>query len=203
MNIKYKPSADQIVSLFLITIFLILIFRFCEFISDQKQDIKPITPPIKQTEEKIKRKHVNIDSINDVIKKQSIYIDSLKKSYKNNLTALKRYYNKLVKVAPDTCGHYLTILANKCDSVNKDCENIISEYEEKDALNRFKDSTNAGLIGLYRQQINNYIVSDSIKTQEIKILEKQVKKEKRKAFFNLFKGGAVGFGIGYLSGKVI
>jgi hypothetical protein len=202
MNFKYKPSADQIVSFIILTFFFILIFRFCEYMPE-KHENKPPPPPIKQTAEKIKRKHVNIDSINDVIKKQSIYIDSLKKSYKKDLTALKRYYNTLVKTAPDTCGHYLAMLANKCDSMNKDCANIISEYEEKDALNRFKDSANAGLIDLYRQQINNYITLDSTKTQQIKSLEQQVKKEKRKGLFNLFKGGAVGFGIGYLTGKVI
>jgi hypothetical protein len=62
-------------------------------------------------------------------------------------------------------------------------------------------------IDTLKHQVNQYIQLDSLKTKAfndtITNIKKDLKRTKRKAFINLFKGGAVGFGIGYLTGKLI
>jgi sugar-specific transcriptional regulator TrmB len=204
MKFKFDEKNPDLVIQLLLLLFFIALFIFAlnlDFSEPKKPD--KIEPNIVKTDHKIKQSTVSLDSINLIILKQSLFIDSLKQKYKKDLNGLKNYYSRLIKTAPDTCSPYLNVLINKFDSINNNCNLIVAEYTEKDSLHVLKDSANNALISAYKEQINNYMLIDSTNKANIKDLEKQVKKEKRKAFFNLFKGGGLGFALGYLTGKII
>ena len=204
MKFKFDEKNPDLVIQCLLLLFFIVLFIFALNLDiDGRKQVNAIEPDIVKTDNKIKQSTINLDSINLIVLKQGRFIDSLKLKYKKDLNGLKNYYSRLIKTAPDTCSLYLNVLINKFDSINNNCNLIVAEYTEKDSLHVLKDSANNALISAYKEQINNYILLDSTNKVNIKDLEKQVKKEKRKAFFNLFKGGGLGFAIGYLTGKII
>ena len=90
-------------------------------------------------------------------------------------TRYKHKVDTIYKIAPSICDTFINVIVQECDKL---------------------DSANTVLINTYKLQVNNYIKQDSLKTDTIKRL-------KRKSKVNLFKGGVIGFGIGYLTGKVI
>ena len=111
----------------------------------------------------------------DVIKQTDSIIVTLHDTVRITRTRYKSKVDTIYKIAPAICDTFISVVVEECDKL---------------------DSANTQLINKYKQQVNNYVKLDSLKSDTIKSL-------KRKSKFNLFKGGVIGFGIGYLTGKVI
>lgn len=141
----------------------------------------------------IDTKLAEIEALKLYISKQDSVINAKQDTVIVYRTKLKTKYDTLYKQAPDTCKPYLSRLY-------KDCKKL-------DSLNQLLITMQAIQIDTLKHQVNQYIQLDSLKTKAftdtIINLRKDLKRSKRKAFINLFKGGAVGFGIGYLTGKII
>jgi hypothetical protein len=105
--------------------------------------------------------------------------DTLIKQLHDTLTITRiRYKSKvdtIYKIAPSICDTFIKVIVEECDKL---------------------DSANNVLINTYSVQVNNYVKLVDAKNDTINKL-------KRKSKYNLFKGGAIGFGIGYLTGKII
>lgn len=111
----------------------------------------------------------------NVIKQTDSIIVTLHDTVTKYRTRYKHKVDTIYKIAPSICDTFINVIVQECDKL---------------------DSANTVLINTYKIQVNNYIKQDSLKTDTIKKL-------KRKSKINLFKGGVIGFGIGYLTGKVI
>jgi hypothetical protein len=141
----------------------------------------------------IDNKLAEIESLKLFISKQDSIINAKQDTVIVYRTKFKTKYDTLIKQAPDTCKPYLT-------SLYKDCTKL-------DSLNQSLINMQSIQIDTLKHQVNQYIQLDSLKSKAfndtIVNIKKDLKRSKRKAFINLFKGGAVGFGIGYLTGKLI
>lgn len=111
----------------------------------------------------------------DIIKQTDSVIVTLHDTVRITRTRYKMKVDTIYKIAPAICDTFIRVVVEECDKL---------------------DSANTQLINKYKQQVNNYVKLDSLKSDTIKSL-------KRKSKFNLFKGGVIGFGIGYLTGKII
>ena len=141
----------------------------------------------------IDTKLAEIEALKLYISKQDSIINAKQDTVIVYRTKLKTKYDTLYKQAPDTCKPYLSRLYNDCQKL--------------DSLNQSLNVMQSIQIDTLKHQVNQYIQLDSLKTKAfndtITNIKKHLKRTKRKAFINLFKGGAVGFGIGYLTGKLI
>lgn len=141
----------------------------------------------------IDNKLAEIERLKLFISKQDSIINAKQDTIIVQRTKFMYKYDTLIKQAPDTCKPYLSRLYNDC--------------EKLDSLNQSLITMQSIQVDTLRYHINQYIQLDSLKTKAfndtIINLRKDLKRTKRKAFINLFKGGAVGFGIGYLTGKLI
>lgn len=111
----------------------------------------------------------------DVIKRTDSIIVTLHDTIKITRTRYKSKVDTIYKIAPAVCDTFIRVVVQECDKL---------------------DSSNTQLINTYSVQVNNYVKLVDAKNDTIKSL-------KRKSKFNLFKGGVIGFVIGYLTGKVI
>jgi hypothetical protein len=141
----------------------------------------------------IDTKLAEIEALKLYISKQDSVINAKQDTVIVYRTKLKTKYDTLYKQAPDTCKPYLSRLYNDCKKL--------------DSLNQSLITMQSIQVDTLKHQVNQYIQLDSLKTKAfndtITNIKKDLKRSKRKAFINLFKGGAVGFGIGYLTGKLI
>ena len=141
----------------------------------------------------IDNKVAEIERLKLYISKQDSIIKAKKDTVIVYRTKFKTKYDTLYKEAPDTCKPYLTSIYNDCQKL--------------DSVNQLLITAQSNQIDTLKYQINQYIQLDSLKCKAyndtIINIKKDLKQSKRKAFINLFKGGAIGFGIGYLTGKVI
>ena len=141
----------------------------------------------------IDTKLAEIEALKLYISKQDSIISAKQDTVIVYRTKFKTKYDTLYKEAPDTCKPYLSRLYDDCKKL--------------DSLNESLNVMQSIQIDTLQYQVNQYIQLDSLKTKAfndtITNIKKDLKRTKRKAFINLFKGGAVGFGIGYLTGKLI
>jgi hypothetical protein len=141
----------------------------------------------------IDTKLAEIEALKLYISKQDSIINAKQDTVIVYRTRIRTKYDTLIKQAPDTCKPYLSKLYNDCQKL--------------DSLNHSLITMQSIQIDTLKHQVNQYIQLDSLKTKAfndtITNIKKDLKRTKRKAFINLFKGGAVGFGIGYLTGKLI
>jgi hypothetical protein len=141
----------------------------------------------------IDTKLAEIEALKLYISKQDSIISAKQDTVIVYRTKFKTKYDTLIKQAPDTCKPYLSRLYDDCKKL--------------DSLNQSLITMQSIQVDTLQYQVNQYIQLDSLKTKAfndtITNIKKDLKRTKRKAFINLFKGGAVGFGIGYLTGKLI
>ena len=120
-------------------------------------------------------KVIEVPSKPNVIKQTDSIIVTLHDTVTKYRTRYKHKVDTILKVVPAICDTFINVIVQECDKL---------------------DSANTVLINTYSVQVNNYVKLVDAKNDTIKSL-------KRKSKVNLFKGGVIGFGIGYLTGKVI
>lgn len=111
----------------------------------------------------------------DIIKQTDTIIKQLHDTVTVTRIRYKSKIDTITKIAPSVCDTFIKVIVEECDKL---------------------DSANTQLISTYKDQINNYVKVVDCKNDTIIKL-------KRKSKYNLFKGGAIGFGVGYLTGKII
>jgi hypothetical protein len=130
----------------------------------------------------IATKTKNIDSLQNLIKQRDLTINAIKADLKRLSLKTAQTYTNVILLAPDTCHDYIN--------------QIKTAYEEESKL---KDSL---LTQMEKKAVNlESVVSDQkeIINAQIIYYEAEIRKYKR----SRIKWFGAGFGIGYLTGKIL
>lgn len=133
------------------------------------------------------RNFIEVKLLKDLENKHLVKVDTL---FKTDTIRVERWHKvkEIVKLAPDTCQHYITILEHACDSMIVIKDSLISELIKviaiKDSI-EYKDSNSIELLNrkvlMLRSEMENLIVQ----------IDKLTKQKKRWRNAALIQGGYI------------